>query len=191
MIHALVEGYVDGCLLTALFRQIGQGHRKLVVHDARGASNFWKSAERYNAAARHKVMVGLADLEQAACVPAQLSTLKGGVSPNFKLRLAERMLESWIMADRAAFAAFLGVAPARLPLEPDAEPHPKKLVASLARTSKKRSIREGLAPAHQGALVGPEYTPMMAGFIDAHWDSARARPFSPSLERACESWSKV
>ena len=38
MIYALVEGYLDGRLLTALFKQIGQGHRKLVVRDAGGSS---------------------------------------------------------------------------------------------------------------------------------------------------------
>lgn len=191
MVNALVEGYLDGRLLRILWAQIGLGEQRLVVRDAGGGSSFWKLADRFNQAGRHRTMIGLADLEQVQCAATQLGKLKGGLSDGFKLRLAVRMLESWLMADRAAFASFMGVAIARIPSEPDEEPHPKRMVTSLARTSSKRSIREGLVPEHSSGLVGPEYTSMMSDFIDSHWDSTRARRRSPSLERACTRWSQI
>lgn len=102
MVYALVEGYLDGRLLKALFRQLHGDAVELMLRDAVGGANFWKVAERYNEAARHQTMIGLADLEQVPCPSKQLATLKGGVSAGFKLRLAVRMLESWVIADRSA-----------------------------------------------------------------------------------------
>lgn len=191
MIHALVEGHLDGRLLKILLQQLGLGNRLIVLRDAGGHNNFWRSAERYNEAGRHGLVIGLADLEQQPCASRQLATLKRGLSAGFKLRLAVRMIESWIVADRAAFASFIGVPVSRVPLEPDLEVHPKRLVATLAKESKKRVIREGLAPQHSSALVGPEFTPLMAEFVESSWDSTRARRNSPSLDRACIRWCNL
>lgn len=191
MIHALVEGHLDGRLLRILLRQLGLGERELVLRDAGGHSNFWKAAERYNEAGRHRTVVGLADLEQAHCASQQLATLKHGLANGFKLRLAVRMIESWMVADRTAFASFIGVPLSRIPVEPDLEPHPKRMVAALAKQSSRRTIREGIAPQHNGALVGPEFTTLMAHFVECKWDSSRARQHSPSLDRACLRWAEI
>lgn len=191
MIHALVEGYLDGQLLKILLKQLGLGERILVLRDAGGHNNFWKAAERYNDAGRHGVVVGLADLEQARCPSQQLATLRNGLSEGFKLRLAVRMIESWIVADRASFASFIGVSVSRVPSEPDLEPHPKRMVAALAKQSSRRTIREGMAPQHSSALVGPEFTTLMTTFVESSWDSSRARRHSPSLDRACIRWAEM
>lgn len=101
------------------------------------------------------------------------------------------MMESWLLADRDSVAAFLGVRIAAIPREPDRETHPKQTLVNLARTSRKRSIRQALVPDGSGALVGPEYTPVIGGFIDDRWDASRARANSPSLDRACVRWMEV
>lgn len=189
--HALVEGYLDGRLLITLMRQLRITDSNLVIRDAGGHHNFWKIAEQYNAAGRHRVLIGLADLEQISCASQQLNSLTGGLSSGFRLRLAVRMIESWIVADRTAFASFLGVPVSRIPAEPDLEVHPKRLIGELAKHSSRRAIREGLAPQHSSALVGPEFTASMARFIDTNWDSGRARKHSPSLNRACARWGEL
>lgn len=189
MIPALVEGHLDGRLLKVLWRQL-RGIDELVVRDA-GGSAFWSLAVKYNQAGLHRTVLGLADLEQAACAPDLLARLGTARAPGFQLRIAVRMLESWLLADRQAIAAFLGVRVAQVPAEPDLDPHPKRSLVGLARTSRKRSIREALVPAESGAAVGPEYTPFVTAFIEAHWDCRRARPNSPSLERACARWARA
>ena len=190
MVPAVVEGHLDGRLLKALWRQLGLDEQPLLIRDA-GGSGFWRLASKYNEAGRHLRVVGLADLEQAPCASALLQHLKPSRSAGFKLRLAVRMMESWLLADRDSVAAFLGVRIAAIPREPDRETHPKRTLVNLARTSRKRSIREALVPNGSGALVGPEYTPVVGAFIDGRWDAARARANSPSLERACVRWSEA
>ena len=190
MLHAIVEGHLDGRLLKVLLAQLGHDILHVVVKDA-GGSGFWRAAQRFNEAGRHLTVLGLADLEQAPCPLALLARLKGGKATGFKLRLAVRMLESWIMADREAFADFLGVRAALISPDPDDEPHPKRKIVALARQSKKRLIREALVPGDSGAAVGPEYTPVMAGFVESGWNALRARVNSPSLERACNCWSAL
>ena len=190
MVPAIVEGHLDGRLLSVVWRQLGLDGRLLVVRDA-GGSGFWKLASKYNEAGRHQLVVGLADLEQADCAPALLKRLKPPRVAGFKLRLAVRMLESWLLADREAAAAFLGVRVSAIPREPDLEAHPKRTLVDIARTSRRRSIREALVPDGSGALVGPEYTPVIGSFIDGRWNAARARLNSPSLERACLRWMEA
>ena len=190
MVFAVVEGHLDGRLLKVLWRQLGLDEHPLQVRDA-GGSGFWLLASKYNEAGRHQRVIGLADLEQAPCASALMQQLKPSRSPGFKLRLAVRMLESWLLADRDAVAAFLGVRAAAIPREPDREAHPKRALVDLARTSRKRSIREALVPNGSGALVGPEYTAVIGSFIDVRWDAARARTNSPSLDRACMRWTEA
>lgn len=189
MVPALVEGHLDGRLLRALWRQLGLDAQSLRLRDA-GGSRFWQLALKYNEAGRHQRVVGLADLEQAPCPSMLLQRLQPARSAGFRLRIAVRMLESWLMADREALAAWLGVAARSVPHDPDREPHPKRALVELARSSRKRSIREALVPQGSGAIVGPEYTTLVGEFIDGQWRAARARPRSPSLERACVRWSE-
>ena len=190
MVPALVEGHLDGRLLRALWRQLGLDAQSLHLRDA-GGSRFWQLALKYNEAGRHQRVDGLADLEQAPCPSLPLQRLQPERSAGFRLRIAVRMLESWLMADREGLAAWLGVAVRLVPHEPDREPHPKRALVELARSSRKRSIREAHVPQGSGAIVGPEYTTLVGEFIDGQWQAARARPRSPSFERACERWVEL
>ncbi|KAB2869260.1 MAG: hypothetical protein IT503_20530 [Burkholderiaceae bacterium] len=187
MIPALVEGYLEERLIGALWRQLGRHEEPLVVRNA-GGSPFWAHARRYNEAGRHRIVLGLADLEQEVCAPAAIDKLGKPLSAGFKLRLAVRMIESWIMADREAFAAQFGLRVADVPLQPDLLPHPKRTVVELARRSRKKLVRDAMIPAGVG-LVGAEYTAFMARFVESRWRLRHARTRSPSLERACLRWS--
>jgi hypothetical protein len=188
MLPAVVEGHLDGCLLRVLWAQLGHDPQDLVIRDARG-SGFWDEVNRYNAAARHQWVIGLGDLEQSRCASEALHRIKGGLHPNFKLRLSVRMLESWLLADRAALADFLGVPVALIPANPDQEPHPKRCIGQISARSRKRRIRETMAPAGTGAAVGAEYTPVIKEFIAQAWSMQRAVARSPSLARACQRWA--
>lgn len=187
MIPALVEGYLDEIVLRTLWDQLGNGAQPLIVRNA-GGSGFWAHALRYNDAGRRQLVLGLADLEQAACVGEALSRLGQPLSPHFRLRLAVRMIESWLMADRAAFADFLGVAVKQVPLQPDLIAHPKRAVVDMARGSRKRAMRADLVP-EGSALAGPRYTAVLSKFVIERWQASRAMGGSPSLGRAWIRWS--
>lgn len=189
MIPALVEGHLEDRALRVIWRELGRTE-ELIVRNASGGHQFWIHARRYNEAGRRQVVLGLADLEQVECVPGALAVLGPVRSEGFKLRLAVRMLESWLMADRDAFARELGVPIRSVPGNPDLLTHPKKTVIDLARHSRRTAVKAGLVPTGSG-IVGSEYVPFMASFIGRSWSPARARVNSPSLERACLRWSQV
>jgi len=182
---------MESVFLPVLLDQIGRADLQPNIRNANGGPKFWPIAKRYNDAGRHAPMIGLADLEQSECAPALLARELPQKSPGFHLRLAVRMLESWLMADRQSLASFLRVSVATIPVNPDAEVHPKRKLIDIARKSTSRAIRDALVPGDSGAIVGPEYVATMSDFIRLHWQAANARQVSPSLERACRRWAAL
>jgi hypothetical protein len=154
--------------------------------DKGGGGRFWKDAPQYNqAAARIGLVLGLADLESFPCPSGLIQRhLRSSLHPNFVLRIAERMLESWLLAD-TGLARFIGIPRELLPRNPDAEVNPKQTLVNLARRSKSRSVRNDLVP-EEGSLgiVGKGYTPRMSEFIEHHWRPNEAQQRSESLRRA-------
>lgn len=189
--HALVEGHMESVFLPVVLAQIGRADLRPTIRDAGGGPRFWQQAHRYNEAGEHATVLGLADVEQAQCAPALLAAKLPRKSAGFHLRLAVRMLESWLLADRACLAGFLRVRVASVPADPDAVQHPKRALVDLARRSTSRTVREALTPQDSGAVVGPEYVPVMSEFITTLWQAARARAASPSLETACLRWAAI
>ena len=96
-------------------------------------------------------------------------------------------IESWIMADREAFAKFFAVPIHHIPTNTDAILQPKELIVSMARRSKRKDVRQDLVPA-QGATsaVGPGFNSRVISFVSAEWNAERAAPASPSLRRSIE-----
>ena len=99
------------------------------------------------------------------------------------------------MADRKAIADFLGVPIEIIPARPEDDLRPKHRVLAIARRSRRRSIRDGMVPAHgESRSVGPEYTSMMAEYARDRWNPRRAAERAPSLRRAlerCDSFART
>lgn len=191
VVNAVVEGYMDAVLLPVLLEQIGRADLKLNINTAGGGNNFWKTAFRYNKASAHGLYMGLADQEQAPCAGKLLAEKLPNKSDNFHLRLAVRMMESWLLADRQSMARFLKVPISALPTDPDDELHAKRLLVSIARKSTSRTIRDALIPDDSGGIVGSDYAATMSEFIEQHWRVSVARKHSPSLEKACQRWFAI
>lgn len=65
--------------------------------------------------------------------------------------------------------------------------NPKEFLLSLARRSKKKSVREALVPAQGATLsVGNEYNTLLSEFVREHWNLERAATASPSLKRTLD-----
>jgi len=190
---AVVEGQLEvpavRKLLQSLAMDPGDGFE---IINKYGRDKFWEDIPKYNkAAARLGPIFALADLEQLACAAELCSRHVPHRHPNLLLRIAVRMLESWILADSRHLANFLGVSPALLPTQPDLDPHPKLTLVNLARRSTKHRIRADLVPEPGGAgVVGKLYTPRMTEFLDKHWDPIAAQENSDSLRRTIHSLRK-
>ena len=185
-ISLAVEGPLDEQVLRQLIRQTGTSFAPGPCYGKMGRDDLRINVPRFNLAARHKPFVILADLERDNCAPELLNEwLPGGAHPNLVLRVAVRMVESWLLADRAAFANFLGVSRDLLPLQPDRQMDARLFTVKLARRSRNRSIRADLVPASQcTSRVGKNYVGRLTEFVQTRWQLEQARQHSPSLDRA-------
>ena len=84
------------------------------------------------------------------------------------------------MADAPSFRRFFSLS--KLDPSPELLDDPKEYLVSLARNSRKRAIRDGVAP-RGTAKVGELYNSILLDFIYNHWQVDRARGRSPSLQR--------
>jgi hypothetical protein len=135
-----------------------------------------------------KVMPALliTDLDQKNC-PAQMIAEWLPVRRNERLllRVAVRETESWVLADRTAFARFIGISVAASPTAPDELSDPKAALLRLVRQSSSRHLKQDILPAKRSTSpVGLGYNSQLCHFVRAHWKSNRAAEYSPSLSRA-------
>lgn len=183
----VTEGALDLVLARKLLAELGIPSESTRFRDLQGGATFWSNAARYDQAARHGLRVlGICDLESDPCAGALLAHhLSRPPALTFVLRIAVRMLESWLLADAQSLSAFLRVSVARLPENPDGEIHPKRALVSVARNSTSRAVREDLVPAVGACgITGGNYVGRMSQFIEHHWSPERARIRSASLDRA-------
>ena len=154
-----------------------------------GKSDLERKARELNRAANGITVFMLTDLDSPRDCPPRLvrSWIRGTLNPKFFFRVAVMEVESWVMADRIGFAAFLSVPLHRIPSPTDNILNPKEFLLSLARRSKKRAVREALVPAQGATLsVGNEYNTLLSEFVQDHWDLERAASASPSLKRTLD-----
>jgi hypothetical protein len=128
----------------------------------------------------------LTDLDRGECAPELVTAwLPGGPDANLLFRVAVRETESWVLADRPAFAEFLGISIAKMPDRPDDLQDPKCALLDLVRKSRRRDLKEVILPTPGISFpVGLGYNERLTGFVRRHWNCRRAAEASPSLARA-------
>jgi hypothetical protein len=133
-----------------------------------------------NAAKASRWLV-LRDLNgDASCAPELVSQLVVNAPARFRLQIAVRKLESWLLADSEGIGAMLGVLPRLVPTSPDSLDDPRKALLALARRSRKGRVHRDFLPA-PSARVGPGYTGRLIEFALRDWNPDKARRRSPSL----------
>jgi hypothetical protein len=101
-------------------------------------------------------------------------------------RVAVREVESWILADRATLAQFLGVTVGKVPRDPDTLDNPKREIVNLAQHSRRREIREDMVPRPKsGRIEGPAYASRVIEYASTLWRPSVAAKYSDSLRRCC------
>lgn len=191
-ISCLFEGLLDEVVVRSIFKE---SSIVPAVFYHRSVPAFAQALSRYNRAARFSPWFAVCDLDRDECAPTRLQTYLPCPTSGMCLRIAERTIESWLMADRKAIADFLGVPIEIIPARPEDDLRPKHRVLAIARRSRRRSIRDGMVPAHgESRSVGPEYTSMMAEYARDRWNPRRAAERAPSLRRAlerCDSFART
>lgn len=155
----------------------------------RGKGYLQNKADGLNRTAQGFPVFMLTDQDTPNRCPPQLvqSWLSGMQHPHFFLRVAVMEVESWIMADREGVAELLAIPLSRIPSDTDTIPHPKEFLVTLARRSRKTSLRKELIPRPgTTSKVGPEYNSRLGEFVRSDWHIGRASATSNSLKRTVD-----
>lgn len=152
----------------------------------RGYGYLKSRMESWQQMAEHRMVLVLTDLDDIECPVAMLGQWLGDKrerSPNLLLRIVEREIESWILADHEALAKLLGNK-GRLPAQPDELREPKQHLMTLAKKAP-RAVRDDLV-AQRGAIAcqGLGYNRRLVEWVREEWSPERASLRSPSLLRA-------
>ncbi len=155
----------------------------------RGRSYIEKSIAGFNQAARGTPFLVLADLDRDECAPLLVNNwLPHGVHHNLLLRIAVKVVESWLLGDRNGVATLLGIRRTQIPAYVDEIDNPKEFLIFLARRSRYRSIREDIVPrTGSTAKIGPGYNSRLIRFVRDKWDVAAASGRSKSLRSTVRS----
>lgn len=190
----VTEGLLERPVALKVLSVLGCPAHYLTWVPKPGCAAFWRDAWRYNRASLHTgPILGLADLEGHPCPSGLIAQhLSEGRHPGFVLRIAERMLESWFLADAETLAGFLQVSPRLVPRDPEGVVHAKRTLVNIARASPDRAMRSDLVP-EEGSKgkVGRGYTPRMTEFVERHWHPLVAARRSQSLRRTIAAIKKA
>lgn len=191
-INLAVEDELSEQMLRTLLEHSGRKFEVAAVY-RKGGFNYLKSKlSGFNLAAQGMPYLMLTDLDARPCATdliedwfgCEVKEYAARCHHNFLFFIAVREVESWVLADREAFAGFLKIRLDQMPKHPDQEPDPKRLLVDLARKSRNRRIREDIVP-KEGSVIstGPDYNGRLREFLIKHWRLEAAESHSPSLAR--------
>jgi hypothetical protein len=182
-ISLVVEGDLDALITKKLLSVYASSIEIGRTYKMGGRSQIHKRVAQYNQAARNIPFWVLVDLDQDECPPILINGWLPRKHPQLFLRVAVRQVETWLLADREAFAKFLSVGLNRIPVMPETEPNSPERIMSISRKSRKKIIKESIPPLGDTAKRGPDYNGQLSRFVNEHWNPERARLHSPSLDR--------
>jgi len=188
---AAVEGRIDAAVVERIAEHLGFSISN--VYGRKGKVFLRQRINNFNNAARFQPWIVLTDLDNDFdCAPKLIASwLPGPAASGMRLRVAVREVEAWLLADRARFAPFIGVSQSIVTLNPEALTDPKREIVNLARRSRKREIRESIAPRPGSSNpIGPAYTSALEEYIrdrKSGWRPQIAATFSSSLNRCLKA----
>lgn len=154
--------------------------------DTKGVTKLVAALPRYAQLARLAPVLCIADTDGKCAVNLIRDWTPTHAPDDLILRLAVAEAESWLLADAVEFADFLGVPERRLPDRPDELADPKGALLKLARSSRRRIIRQEVVSAANPAKQGVGYNAHLREFVAHRWQPRRAANHSPSLARAVQ-----
>lgn len=182
IVSCAVEGDLDEAVLRRLLGSVALDCGP--VYGLMGKEYLERRIDSYAAAARRAPWVVLVDLDDDSCAAGLVAAWLPSPPSLMRLRVAVREVEAWLLADRRTLARFLSVSRDLIPRAPEAVEDPKRTLVDLARRSRSRSIRDGMAPRpDSGRSISPLYVAELSRFVREHWDIDAVTHCSDSLTR--------
>ena len=187
-INLVFEDSLSGSVLQKLLINSRQNYLVGYGYNSGGFGWIKQRVNGFNKAAKGMSYFILTDLDQNECPPVLLDDwLIGDRHHILIFRVAERQVESWLLACRTLFAKFIGVRENLIPSKVDEIANAKAFVINLARRSQRKQLRLDIVPQEGStAKVGPDYNGRLIHFVENIWDPDLAKELSPSLRRAME-----
>lgn len=192
-LNLVVEDRLSEAVLRSMLRQLTDRSYEVRKCYQRGGFGYIKKNLRgFNHAAKGTPFLVLTDLDENECPLALMREwLPVSRNPNLLFRVAVREVEAWVLADRKAFAGFLGIREELIPDNVDQIKDPKRFLIGLAGRSRRGDLRQDIVPSPGStSRQGPNYNGRLILFVEKHWCVAAARRHSPSLERAVAAVTK-
>ena len=147
----------------------------------------------YCQAARRDPWLVLIDLDTDADCPVPILDKWLPTKPRHMcFRVAVREIESWLLANADALAAYMGVRRERVPEMPDRLADPKDAMVALARRSRDRRIRRDMVPlTGGGGRTGLRYATRVIDYVQRAWRPEVAAQRSESLRRAMACLERI
>lgn len=162
------------------------------IYGLSGKGKLDRQLTGYNSAARFAPWLVIRDLDHdAECAAEKRKALLPEPSRQMCFRIAVREAESWLLADRHAFARFAGVRIDLVPLNPDSLSDPRaELLRVVARG--KRDIRFDMVPRPGSrAAVGRAYTARLVEYGTCFWRPLEGAKSSESLRRGISALRRL
>jgi|SRR6185437_6574541 len=178
-----VEGITDEAVARRLIAHVGG--QAGAAYGKNGKPALRQRINGYAHAAQFSPWLILVDLDHDGCAPDLVAGWVTHPSRQLCFRVAVRTIETWLLADHISLAAFIGIAPSRIPVAPETLDNPKQSLVNLARGARKSAIRKDMVP-HEGSglSIGPAYASRVIEFASQHWCPGAAAQRSDSLRRA-------
>lgn len=189
-INLVFEDILSEAILKVMLQQSQRPFSVQNSYNCRGFGKIKKQILAYNNAAQSTPYLVLTDLDRAECPLIIINTWFQTKSKhsNLLFRIAVREVEAWLMADREAFAKFLGISIDLIPTDIDNIADPKTNLINLVKKSKKRQLKDSIVPAKNStAKIGKDYNGPLIEFVQQYWQVTKAEINSPSLRRAIKS----
>lgn len=187
-IDHLGEGRSDSVIARALIEAVGARPGRDYSHSRRtGKDALDRRAGGLNtgAAFGNPVLI-LRDLDSEICAGGLVARLLPGRNPRCSLRIAVPSAESWLMADRDAYAAFCGLRVGAVPEAPETVGALKPLILGWGDGEATKLARHMAEARRRGVPAWQSLGEWHAAFAGSDWSPARAAKSgrAPSLARA-------
>ncbi len=187
-IHLVVEDDLSDAVLRKILRESSNNFAVGSSFGKCGYGYIKQKVHAFNNAAKGTPFLVLSDLE-AECAPTQAEQwLPVSKHHNLLFRIAVKEIETWLLADRSGFASFLNIRKGLIPENVDGISDPKQFLINLARSSRKRTLRQAIVPIpDRTARVGPDYNGQLSSFVFGAWNIVEAIENSESLRRTVKA----
>jgi hypothetical protein len=187
-INLAFEDALTESLALKILQSIPTEYATQTIYNRGGYGYLKRIINGFNNAAKGTPFYVGTDLDTYECPTALIEDwLAHPKHHNLLIRIAVREAEAWVLADREAFANFLGINVARLPADVEAVQNPKETLIQLTRESPKKKLRDDICPPpHSTRRIGPNYNAQLGSFVADRWNPMAARLNSRSLDRTID-----